>query len=212
MKDFILNNNQKKIINKLNFLKNFYLAGGTALALQLGHRTSKDFDFYSEKDFSSKALYSDFRKKFSKDISKPVFSENTLQFKIGITDLSFFKYPYLLIKPFKEWNNLKLASLEDIAAMKIEAIVGRGTKRDFIDIYYLIKEFGLNKVLNFGQKKYTYLFNKHNTLRALIYFNDAEKKQSRAKLTIYDSKISWGLVKKYLIKEITDYQKEMMKK
>lgn len=212
MKDFVLNNNQKKIIKKLGFLKNFYLAGGTALALQLGHRTSKDLDFYSEKEFDSKALYSKFKKNFSKDVSKPVFSENTLQFKIGITDLSFFKYSYPLIKPFKGWNNLKLASLEDITAMKIETIVSRGAKRDFIDIYYLIKEFGLSKVLSFGQKKYSYLFNKHNALRALIYFDDAEKKQSRARITIYDSKISWGLVKKYLVKEITGYQKEMMKK
>ncbi|MBU3922861.1 nucleotidyl transferase AbiEii/AbiGii toxin family protein, partial [Patescibacteria group bacterium] len=142
MKDEILNQNQKKIIKKMEFLKNnFYLAGGTALALQLGHRTSKDFDFYSKKDFDSKKLYLDFKKEFSKDISEPIYSENTLEFKIGITDISFFKYPYNLIGPFDNYKLLLLANIKDIAAMKVEAIIGRGTKRDFIDIYFLIKKF-----------------------------------------------------------------------
>jgi len=209
MKDFILNQNQKKVLKKISFFKNkkFYLAGGTALALQLGHRTSKDFDFYIKEKFDSKKLYLEFKKIFSKGISKPDFSEDTLQFKIGITDLSFFRYPYFLIKPLKNWNSLFLLSLEDIAGMKIEAIIGRGTKRDFIDIYFLIKKFGLKKILEFTKKKYLETFNEYLCLKALIYFDDAEKKQDRAKITIFNSGIDWKIIKNYIIKKVRNYQK-----
>ncbi|MBU2564556.1 nucleotidyl transferase AbiEii/AbiGii toxin family protein [Patescibacteria group bacterium] len=206
MKDEILNQNQKKIIKKMEFLKNnFYLAGGTALALQLGHRTSKDFDFYSKKDFDSKKLYLDFKKEFSKDISEPIYSENTLEFKIGITDISFFKYPYNLIGPFDNYKLLLLANIKDIAAMKVEAIIGRGTKRDFIDIYFLIKKFSLKKILEFTKKKYPETFNEYLCLRSLLYFKDAETKQNRSKIRILNSNINWQSIKNYIIKEVKDY-------
>lgn len=213
MKDSILNQNQKKIIKKVDFLKKgkFYLAGGTALALQLGHRTSKDFDFYTERDFKAKELYLKFKEIFLKNISKPNFSENTLQFKIGLTDLSFFKYPYPLIRFLKKWQSLLLASPEDIAAMKVEAIIGRGTKRDFIDIYYLIKEFSLERVLRFTKNKYPDTFNEYLCLRALIYFVDAEEKQDRTKISLCNPKVNWQSIKKYLIEEIKEYQKSLIK-
>lgn len=215
MKDFILNQNQKKIIKRTDFLREekFYLAGGTSLALQLGHRTSRDFDFYSEEGFNSKQLYLKFKKLFPKNISKPVFLEDTLQFRIGSIDLSFFKYPYPLIKPLKKWQSILIASPEDIAAMKIEAIIGRGTRRDFIDIYYLIKKFGLKNVLRFTRKKYRDTFNQYLSLRALIYFVDAEREaQGRVRISLYNSRITWQAIKKYLIKEVKEYQKCLIEK
>lgn len=217
MKEFVLNQNQKKIIKKIDFLEvNFYLAGGTALALQLGHRTSKDFDFYSKREFDSKKLYFQFKRIFAKDISKPItLGKDTLRFEIGSTELSFFRYPYFLIKPLKRWQSLLLANPEDIAAMKVEAIISRGIKRDFVDIYYLIKKFGLKSILKFTQEKYPDTFNQHLCLRALIYFIDAEakdKEQGRARIYLYDSKANWQRIKKYLVEEVKKYQKALIRR
>lgn len=212
MKDFVLNNNQKKIIKKIDFFGNkFYLAGGTALALQLGHRTSADFDFYSEKGFNSEKLLLKFQKVFKKDISNAVIAEDTLKFRIKSTHLSFFKYEYPLIKPTTKLHSINLASPEDIAAMKIIAIVQRGTKRDFVDMYYLIKLLGINTVFTLTKEKYREMFNKYLGLRSLIYFADAEKKQARTRIYLYDPRIDWKTIKSYLKEQVIFYQKSIIK-
>lgn len=212
MKDFVLNNNQKKIIKRIDFLGNkFYLAGGTALALQIGHRTSADFDFYSEKGFNSEKLLQKFKKVFKKDISESVIVEDTLKFKIESTNLSFFKYEYPLIRPPIKWQSVNLASLEDIAAMKMIAIVQRGTKRDFVDIYYLIKLFGISSIFKLTKQKYQEMFNQYIGSRSLMYFEDAEKKQARTRIYLYDSRIGWKTIKSYLKDQVISYQKSIIK-
>ncbi len=214
MKDFVLNWDQKKILKNLSFLNNygFYLAGGTALALYFGHRTSKDLDFYTKKDFNSFGLVKEFQKIFKKDLKESKIAENSLWLKVKNTDLSFFKYPYPLIGSLSSYETIRLASLKDVIAMKIEAIIGRGKKRDFIDIYFVIKKYGLEKTLGIFKEKYPYAFNEYSLLTALSYFEEAEKKQDRARINLFDPKVNWGLVKKYLIKEITNYQRKMIKK
>lgn len=214
MKDYILNWNQKRILKKVGFLKKygFYLAGGTALALQLGHRTSRDLDFYTPHHFRGLALTREFQKIFSKEIQKPGLAEDTLWLKFGDTDISFFRYPYKLIRPSLSYLTVKLASPEDIAAMKIEAIIERGTKRDFVDIYYLMKKYSLKQLLNFTQKKYPEVFNEQICLIALMYFKDAEIAQKdRKRLYLYEN-IEWRKIKEYIEKEVKQYQLEAIKK
>jgi len=214
MKDYILNWNQKRILKRVEFLKRygFYLAGGTALALQLGHRTSRDLDFYTPHHFKGLELTREFQKVFGKEIRKPVLAEDTLWLKFRDTDLSFFRYPYKLIRPSFSYLTVKLASPEDIAAMKIEAIIGRGTKRDFVDIYYLIKKYSLKQLLNFTQKKYPKAFNEQNCLIALIYFKDAEAApKDRKRLYLYEN-AKWRKIKEYIEKEVKQYQLEAIKK
>ena len=92
--------------------------------------------------------------------------------------------------------------------MKIIAISDRGTKRDFIDIYFLLEEFSLKEILDFVKKKYPN-FNIYVGLRGLTYFVDAEKKQKR-RLYLFHS-VFWSEVKKILIKEVKKYQKEWLK-
>ncbi len=214
MKDFILNWNQKRILRKVDFLKKdgFHLAGGTALALYLGHRTSKDLDFYTEKQFNALKIIQNFKKILGKKVKKPKRAEDTLWLDIKNTNLSFFKYPYKLIKPLTTYSAVKIASLEDIAAMKIEAIISRGTKRDFIDIYYLMKKFGLKKLLKFTQEKYREAFNEMNCLHALLYFKDAEVPQKdRKKMYLYEN-IDWKEIKEYIENEVKKYQISLIKK
>ena len=207
---FILDKKRINLLKKLKFLSKygFYLAGGAALALQIGHRTSMDFDFYTEKKFSLLKLQRLLEKKFKEAIVLQK-AEGTLIMKIDGVANSFFQYPYpLIFPPIKYQNFPPLASKEDIAAMKVIAISDRGTKRDFIDIYFLLKEFSLEEIFNFIKKKYPN-FNIYVGLRGLTYFVDAEKKQKRRlHLTHF---VSWGKIKKFLIGEVKKYQKECLK-
>ena len=201
----ILDKKREKLLSQLVFLKKygFYLAGGTALALQIGHRTSLDFDFYSERKFDNKKLFLELERKFKNVIliQKP---EQTLIVKINGVEVSFFHYPYPLIYPLVKYKDVYLASKEDIAAMKLIAISDRGTKRDFIDIYFLLKEFSLKRIFEFVIKKYPN-FNIYVGLQGLTYFIDAEKQQKR-KLYLFHF-VSWSKVKKFLIEEVKKYQK-----
>ena len=206
----VLNSKQVSLLKKLGFLKKygFYLAGGTALALQIDHRTSLDFDFYTEKKFDPTIFQRLLERKF-KEVILLQKAEGTLSVKIDGVATSFFQYPYpLIFPPIKYQNFPPLASKEDIAAMKVIAISDRGTKRDFIDIYFLLKEFSLEEIFNFIKKKYPN-FNIYVGLRGLTYFVDAEKKQKRRlHLTHF---VSWGKIKKFLIGEVKKYKKECLK-
>ena len=215
MEDFVLNWNQKKILKNIGFLKNYgvYLAGGSTLALHFGHRTSRDLDFYTPKHFNPSEVYRKFRENFRREkLSKESIAEDTLKFKINITDLSFFRYPYPLIRLLTSYQSVDLASLEDIIAMKIEAIITRGLKRDFVDIYFAIKRYGVEGILNFFKEKYPEIFNKYNCITALTYFEDAEKsEQGRKRIYIY-SGITWPKIKKYITEEVKKYQLGLIKK
>ena len=203
----ILGQKRLNILKKLKFLKDyhFYLAGGTALALELGHRISLDFDFYIEEELDPETLLQDFQKHF-KNVQLIREAKNTLILSIDNTEVSLFSYPYPLISPLIKIPEVNLASMEDICAMKIVAIIQRGTKRDFIDIYFLTKRFGLERIFALTQKKYKGLFNKYLALQALTYFTDADKErdEQRAKTLIG---ISWDEIKKELIKIVEDFKK-----
>lgn len=214
MYDYILNWNQKRILKKIGFVKKFgfYLADGTALALQFGHRTSKDLDFYTKKHFKSVEVVQEFKKIFKNEIIDIRQAPDTLFLKIKQTDLSFFRHPYQLIRPLIPYFDLNLASAEDITAMKIEAIIGRGRKRDFVDIYYSIENYGLKAILSFFQEKYPEIYNEWNCLNALIYFKDAELPQKDRKRIYIYSGISWPKIKKYITEEVKKYQLSLIKK
>jgi len=203
----VLDSKRKKILSRLAFLKKygFYMAGGTALALQIGHRTSLDFDFYTEKKFDSEKLFQELRKKFG-EVVLVEKANNTLLVRIKDVAASFFYYPYKLIFPPIDIDGVSLTSKQDIAAMKIIAISDRGTKRDFIDIYFLMREFPLEDIFRFVKQKYPG-FNNYIALRGLTYFSEAEKKQQRRLYLI--SPVSWPKIKKFLIEEIRKYQKNV---
>ena len=215
MEDFVLNWNQKKILKNASFLKKYgiYLAGGTALTLNFGHRTSQDLDFYTTKHFNPMIIYRKFKEIFrGEKISKETVAEDTLKFKINITDFSFFRYPYPLIRALIPYQSVELASPEDIIAMKIEAIITRGLKRDFVDVYFAIRKYGVKGILSFFKEKYPEVFNEYNCITALTYFEDAEKQeQGRKRIYIY-SGITWPKIKKFITEEVKKYQLNLIKK
>jgi len=208
----ILDQKRKKLVQKLAFLDKFgfYLAGGTALALQMGHRTSVDFDFYSKKKFDADELLFQLKKIGKLEVF--VNRENTLGLltESGI-EMTFFKYPYPLIRQLKKFEKIKVASIEDIAAMKIAAIIQRGTKRDFVDIFYLTKKYSLEHILHWTQEKYPQI-SLSLSLKGLTYFQDAEEdKKSEERIRIFDKKFNWKEAKKYIEKQVFDFQKRLKK-
>ena len=208
----ILDEKRKELIEKLAPLDRFgfYLAGGTALALHLGHRTSVDFDFYSPKGFDAEKVTREMKE--IADIEVFMTEEDTLGLVAdGSIEMTFFKYDYPILAPFKKAEAVKIASVEDIAAMKVAAIIQRGTKRDFVDIYYLLKKYSLGHILRWTREKYPYL-SISLCLKALIYFKDAEEdKKSEERIKIFDKKFNWKEAKKYIEKQVFDFQKRLKK-
>ncbi len=201
----ILDPKGKKLLSKLDFLnkQGFYMAGGTALALQIGHRISLDFDFYTEKKFDQERLYQKLVLNF-KEVVLLQKAEGTLIVKIDGVAVSFFRYPYSLIYQALKIAGVNLASKQDIAAMKIIAISDRGTKRDFVDLFFLLQEFTIREIFKFVKKKYPQ-FNIYVALRGLVYFDDAVADKKR-KLRLFKN-VSWGEIQKFIISEVTKYEK-----
>ncbi len=198
----ILTEGQKKLLSKLQHIKNegFYLAGGTGLALLLGHRTSADFDFYSQSPFDVKKVSSQIKQSV-KNIQPIQIQEDTLILKCEGIITSFFVYPYPLLRPLIDLKEVFVASLEDISAMKLVVIIQRGTKRNFIDVYYLIKRLGLDYMLKLSERKYEE-FNPYLALQELLYFEDAEKERlSHRKIKIKEPS-DWENVKDYIVAEV----------
>lgn len=174
-------------------IQNAYLAGGTALALQIGHRVSVDLDFFTLHEFNQKQLS-------DKLTTLPEFVQDgtaqwTVWGKIGQTKFSMFYYKYPLLEKTTEFEGIQLASLQDIAAMKIHAIEDRGTRRDFVDTYFLSKHFSLEEMLDFYQKKYSVLQDHmYMILRALNYFEDAEQEKQMPQMLV---SVEWEEIKEY---------------
>ena len=180
-----------KKIAKTNLAENFYLAGGTALALQLGHRQSVDLDWFCPVDFSKQEI----KEKLAELGNFKITSEESGTVN-GILDgvkISFLRYKYKLIFPLVDFEEIKLADERDIAAMKIDAMSSRGSKKDFIDIFFLLKKYPLEKLIGFFEKKYQGIdYNKLHILKSLVYFADADDEPMPAMI----QKIDWEKIKK----------------
>ena len=181
----------EKVQNEI-ILKNFYLAGGTALALQLGHRKSIDLDFFSQNYPAQEQLLQ------SLEEYQPVVAQQakgTLDVFVYDVKVSFFEYKYPLLENTHPYNQIKLASILDIACMKIAAISQRGTKKDFVDLYVLLQKYTFDEILKAFEKKYTGTsYQKLHILKSLVYFDDAENDPEPD----YISPIKWEDVKNLL--------------
>ena len=212
----ILSREQNEVLERLkkSVLSNnlFYLAGGTGLAIILAHRKSYDFDFFSKDKFSSEKLLEIIIKSFGED--KVILSEikdDTLIVFINNIQVSFFQYNYPLLKDIVKKDGLYIASMEDILAMKVIAIIQRGSRKDFIDLWTIMKEkkYSLEDVFIFCKIKYGKAFSESITLKALTYFKDAEEETSRSgeqeEVGGKKSNISWESIKKFMIENCCKY-------
>lgn len=205
----ILDDKRLKIIPFFtNFKDQFYLAGGTALALQLGHRDSIDFDFFSTDSFSTTKLSSEIERIFIEhSVAKVQESKNTLTVIIDSDiKISFFTYNYPLIKPLLDEKYFKIASIPDIACMKFSAITSRSVLKDYVDIYCILHHFDLETLLNFCAQKFPTI-DTNLILKSLVYFDDIQFEPINYK---HLSEINFATIKKYLVttaKTYLDHQK-----
>lgn len=172
-----LPSNAQALLKKLSrtvHTHRFILAGGTALALQIGHRISVDLDFFTSKAFSTEKVFQEL-KRLGLDPIVMEESEGSLTVTIDGTKVSMFRYPYLFLEKTGAADGVPVAGITDIASMKIIAISQRGAKRDFIDMYFILQttpfwKVAENMVKRFGPDR----INPVHIGKSLVYFNDAE--------------------------------------
>ncbi len=186
-----------------------YLAGGTALALQFGHRKSFDFNFFTPTDFDAEKLALKIKRSF-KNFELDQLARGTILGYLGKTKFSLFVYEYPLIFPTNNFVGTALSDVRDIAAMKIAAVSDRGTKRDFIDLYAIIvlkRIISLEECLDLYDKKFKALKqNKIHILKSLVYFSDAEEDPMPKML----ERVEWKEVKRFFQKEVITLSKKII--
>jgi hypothetical protein len=197
MRTEILTATQSDVLERLTPLQEiaaFYLAGGTALALRIGHRRSIDFDFFTAGDFDATDLRERLRAVFGEAPIRSQAPRTLYVTLLGVTT-SFFAYRYPLLEPLEAtpWG-FGLAGLSDIAAMKLEAAAGRGSRKDFIDLYFLCRQFDLRDIFRFFSEKYRGAgADPYHRLRALAHFDDAEAEPTPDMLMPVD----WAEVRRF---------------
>lgn len=176
----------------------FQLVGGTSLALQIGHRESINIDLFGFGELEELEV-SEFLSSLGK-VQVLKKSKNILIYSVdGVkVDLVNYKYPWL--NPFLNLENLRLADPQDIAAMKLNAISGRGSKKDFIDVFFLLKKYSLADMIGFYNRKYKD-GSEFLVLKSLTFFGDADAEDTPKMLIPTD----WQEVKKRITQEVKHY-------
>jgi hypothetical protein len=186
-----------RALRDAKIVDHFYLAGGTGLALQFGHRLSLDLDFFAGEHFDEEALLQ--RVQRLVDFSLVSRAPYTLHATLGETKVSFLGYTYPMLFPTGRFEGVAVADPHDIACMKISAIASRGTKRYFVDLYACARRFGLTELLRlFAQKYAETRYSKPHILKSLVFFGDAEKDPMPRMLT----PLEWDEVKQYFVREV----------
>jgi hypothetical protein len=164
-----------ELLSPVPEVRSFYLAGGTALALHLGHRRSRDFDLFRAKEFVPQDLLAALRDVGELEVLQE--AAGTLTVAVRAVPVSFFHYVYPLLRPLHDspWG-IGVADCEDIAAMKLAALAGRGSRKDFVDLYAYAKRVAPFEALfgRFREKYRGVRVDPYHLLRSLTYFEDAE--------------------------------------
>jgi hypothetical protein len=178
-------------------LKDFILVGGTALSLQLGHRISIDLDFFSQLGFDEQLLAQYLER--DKGLQLDYLHKNTVKGQIAGIKIDFITHTYPNVRDPLITEHIRMAGLEDIAAMKLNAIAGNGTRlKDFVDIAFLSGRLTLNQMLEAYSIKYG-TRNPFIPLKALSYFNDVNYNES-IHLTI--GQLQWSSIEKRIYEMI----------
>lgn len=187
---------------RLKALQPFSLVGGTALSLRYGHRTSIDIDLFYEKKFEHEPIVKALKKEFGKG-----YGTESRYYRWGIfcyldgVKVDIVHHPHPLIWETEVVDGIRIYDDRDIIAMKINAILGRGKKKDFWDLYELLHHYSLKEVIAFHEQK----FPEQNLLitipQAITYFDDAEESEDPISLKGQ----SWETVKKFIQQKVSDY-------
>lgn len=196
----------KKVFEKIaegRTFQQFYLAGGSAVALHFGHRYSYDLDFFSESSFDSVALSKTLAQLGT--LKTATLEDDTFLGTLDGVKISFFLYPYQRLFPGEQLGHVRVADPRDLVAMKIEAIVQRGTRRDFVDLYVLMtkRQWNLDIVIGWFRKKYQKMnMNLIYVMKSLVYFTDAEQDPELKMI----KPVAWRDVKRFFELQVKNFR------
>lgn len=164
-------------IGQFPFATRFYLAGGTALALRLGHRQSYDLDFFSESDdVTAPSRAEIIHALLPSGIEVLENVDGNLLLRTADLRIGFFGYGYALVAPVDIVANVALASIADIGLMKLDALGSRGSRKDFYDVYAISQQMALEDLLALGRVKYPYVRNfELIVLESMVLFDNADR-------------------------------------
>lgn len=202
----------KYLITKISSVikeENFYLAGGTGLALQIGHRLSEDLDFFKNSQFNENLLISNLKAKVE-SFEEIFLEKQTVSVFLEGVRCSFFFYDVpLCFEPLKI-EGIEVARWEDILAEKFKTLSQRGSKKDFYDIFAVIKikNLSINEAISIFKNRFKHTgLNKYHLLRSITYFEDAEGEPDP--ILIGEWKYRWEDVKNFFIKNIKEFEKAL---
>jgi len=191
-----------KALMRMPELVNMRLVGGTSLALQYGHRRSIDLDLFGEADEDTDELTEALRENVDKVVvgghSKRIKAYYLNNVKVDIVNYSYPWIDNAIIE-----DGIRLASPKDIAAMKVNAVIGRGTKKDFIDIFYLLKHFTFYDLIQFYLKKYPD-GSEYRALLSMAYFDDADPQP----MPYMFEQVEWEDIKQCIKHEVEYFNRE----
>lgn len=195
-----------RYVGRQPFVSRFYLAGGTALALQLGHRISVDLDFFSEKD----ELHDESREEIVSAMSplSPDVVNNyvgSLLFSIQGISTRFFGYGYPLVGEAVEFEGVMLASQTDIGMMKLDALISRASRKDFYDLYFIAQTIPISSLLALGRTKYLHARDfELEAVESLTFFDNANIDFHSALL----ASVEWETVKDFFVEQAKRLRQE----
>jgi len=173
----------------------FNLVGGTSLALQMGHRISIDIDLFGASEIDEDLILEVLKKYGKVQVIKK--SKNILICSVNGIKVDFVNYQYRLLESPRIEENIRLVKKKDIAAMKVNAVAGRGSIKDFIDIYFLLNEFSIKEMIGFYLQKYPD-GSEFMVRKSLTYFDDADNEEA----PIMFQTITWKEIKKTILLNI----------
>jgi hypothetical protein len=182
-------------IGNQKFAARFYLAGGTALALRMGHRRSVDLDFFSERDEIHTSTRQELIRIFTTHQAQVVENvDGNLLLLVNGLHVGFFSYGYPLLEPAQMVENVALASLLDIGLMKLDAVIGRGSRKDFFDLYIITRQIPLPDLLSAGERKYAQVRDfPLMAIEGLLQFDSADRDRQPEMLM----DLSWDHVRRF---------------
>jgi predicted nucleotidyltransferase component of viral defense system len=185
-------------------LQSFSLVGGTALALRYGHRSSVDLDLFYHEKFDHAEIIEELEAAFPGGFE---YKQQHTQFGIFCfienVKVDIVLFPHLPIAPTEMVDNIRIYSCADIAAMKIQAVLGRGKKKDFWDLFELFKHYSLQQVMDWHKQKYPSQMLAISIPHAITYFVDAENSETPVSF----KNQTWEEVKKGISKVVSNYLK-----
>ena len=182
-------------------LQAFSLVGGTALALMYGHRISVDLDLFNNEKFENEKIISSLHEHFGQEFYVRSATGFGIFAFIGDLKIDIVRFPHPVIRPIIETEGIRMYSPEDIIAMKVQAILGRGKKKDFWDIAELLKHYTVKDFVSLHKEKYSTQYLLITVPQAMTYFDDADDGEDPISL----KKQTWHSVKKEIQSKVRRY-------